>query len=46
MALAVAALRCKHPVILHNSGVVSKSYPEFFEDFKQLGGILYERNLG
>jgi 3-phosphoshikimate 1-carboxyvinyltransferase len=46
MALAVASLRCKHPVILHNSAVVSKSYPNFFEDFKRLGGMLHERNLG
>jgi hypothetical protein len=44
--LAVASLRCKHPVILHNSAVVSKSYPNFFEDFKRLGGMLHERNLG
>ncbi len=46
MALAIASLKCKNPVLLHNSGVVSKSYPNFYEDFKMLGGNIHERNLG
>ncbi|MBQ8613281.1 MAG: 3-phosphoshikimate 1-carboxyvinyltransferase [Ruminiclostridium sp.] len=39
MSLAVASQRCKHPVILRGAECVSKSYPNFFEDFRSLGGI-------
>lgn len=46
MALAIASLKCKNPVVIHNSGVISKSYPNFYEDFKMLGGNINERNLG
>ena len=46
MALAIASIRCKAPVHIHNSSVVAKSYPSFFEDFEKLGGNIYERNLG
>jgi len=42
MALAVAALRCKKPVIIRNSDSVSKSYPNFWSDFRKLGGIIDE----
>lgn len=46
MALAIASIKCKNPVIIHNSSVVDKSYPNFFNDFIKLGGNLNERNLG
>ncbi|MDF2839521.1 MAG: aroA [Clostridia bacterium] len=46
MALAIAAAKCKEPIRIYNSGVIEKSYPSFFEDFKMLGGNLNERNLG
>jgi 3-phosphoshikimate 1-carboxyvinyltransferase len=46
MALTIAASKCKQPVLLHNSSVVDKSYPSFFEDFIMLGGNLNERYLG
>lgn len=39
MSLAVASQRCKNPVILRGAECVSKSYPNFFEDFRSLGGI-------
>lgn len=46
MSLAIAATRCTEPVIIHNSNVVHKSYPDFFNDYVMLGGNLYEWNLG
>ena len=46
MALAIAATKCIEPVIIHNSDAVHKSYPNFFDDYKLLGGILLERNMG
>lgn len=42
MALAVASIRAKGPIILDDETVVSKSYPTFFEEFKRLGGIFNE----
>jgi len=38
MALAVASVKCKKPVIITGSGAVKKSYPHFWEDFERLGG--------
>jgi len=46
MALAVAALRCQRPLIIKNSDVVKKSYPDFWDDFRKLGGIVDEFELG
>ncbi|NLZ53185.1 MAG: 3-phosphoshikimate 1-carboxyvinyltransferase, partial [Thermoanaerobacteraceae bacterium] len=45
MAKALAALRCKNPVIIRNSDSVSKSYPNFWSDFRKLGGIIDEFHL-
>lgn len=38
MALAIASLKCKEPVIISGFECVDKSYPSFFEVFKTLGG--------
>lgn len=46
MALSIAALRCKQPVTIHNSGAVAKSYGNFFEDFIKVGGRCHERCVG
>lgn len=46
MALSIASIKCNAPLIIKNSGVVSKSYPHFFKDFAELGGIINERSLG
>ncbi len=46
MALAVAATRCKEPLTLKNSSAVNKSYPEFWQDFVKLGGVIDERSMG
>ncbi|MFA6815266.1 MAG: 3-phosphoshikimate 1-carboxyvinyltransferase [Lentisphaeria bacterium] len=38
MAAALAALRCKHKVILNGAESIRKSYPDFWQDYKKLGG--------
>lgn len=38
MALAIASLR--HPVVISHPEVVSKSYPTFWDDLKQVGFVL------
>lgn len=40
MAMAIASTKCTDTVIIEGSEAVNKSYPEFFEDFKKLGGII------
>jgi 3-phosphoshikimate 1-carboxyvinyltransferase len=46
MALAVAAIRCKEPVTIRDSGCIKKSYPTFWEHYKMLGGKLDEWSVG
>lgn len=46
MALAVASLRCKDPVMIKDADCVRKSYPNFWEHFKALGGNINEWSLG
>lgn len=38
MSAAIAALRAERPVIIEGAEAVNKSYPEFFDDFRSLGG--------
>lgn len=38
MMAALASCRCLKPVLIKNSDVVSKSFPEFFVDFAKIGG--------
>ncbi|WP_413999415.1 3-phosphoshikimate 1-carboxyvinyltransferase [Flavobacterium sp. W1B] len=42
MAMAFAPLALKVPIIIENAEVVSKSYPDFWEDMKNLGFIISE----
>ncbi|MGY0374162.1 3-phosphoshikimate 1-carboxyvinyltransferase [Clostridium sp. JNZ J1-5] len=46
MAMAVASIKCDEPLIITNSGAVKKSYPQFWEDFKMLGGVVDEWSMG
>jgi len=46
MSLAIAATKCEHEIILENYIAVNKSYPEFFSDYKALGGKINEFNVG
>ena len=46
MTLAIAATRCRQPIIIKDYDCVAKSYPKFFEDYKKLGGIVNEWSMG
>ena len=39
MAAAIAATRSSAPVTILGAEAVRKSYPSFWEDYKQLGGV-------
>ncbi len=39
MAAAIASQYCEENVIIRGAEAVEKSYPDFFEDFRKLGGI-------
>jgi 3-phosphoshikimate 1-carboxyvinyltransferase len=43
MAMAFAPLALKVPIIIENAEVVSKSYPDFWEDLKNLGFQISEK---
>lgn len=48
MAAGAAACGCEHPVTLLGAECVKKSYPRFWDDFRELGGkteILPERTI-
>ena len=38
MAIAIAAIRANNPVLIKNAEAVNKSYPNFFQDYQNLGG--------
>lgn len=38
MSLAIASQRCTEELIITNAECVAKSYPTFFEDFREVGG--------
>ena len=44
MSLAVASIQCREPLTLVGAECVAKSYPEFWQDFKTLGGQYEQRN--
>ena len=46
MTLAIASTRCEEPIVIKAYGCIAKSYPNFFEDFKALGGNVHEWNVG
>ena len=39
MAAAIAATRASSPMTILGTEAVSKSYPNFFEEFSRLGGV-------
>ncbi|MDO5124865.1 MAG: 3-phosphoshikimate 1-carboxyvinyltransferase [Ruminococcus sp.] len=45
MAMAIACTKCKEPLIIRGAQCVEKSYPNFWEDYKALGGIINVINL-
>lgn len=46
MTIAIASTKCKEDITLIDYDAVSKSYPNFFEDFKTLGGLVSGLNMG
>lgn len=42
MAMSVAAVKCSEPLVLKGAECISKSYPSFFDDYRNLGGIAEE----
>lgn len=46
MTLAIASTRCEEPIVIKDYECIAKSYPNFFEDFKTLGGKVHEWNVG
>ncbi|WP_123053677.1 3-phosphoshikimate 1-carboxyvinyltransferase [Clostridium sp. JN-1] len=46
MALACISSKCENPLIIENSECIKKSYPDFWKDFKKLGGSLDEWDMG
>lgn len=46
MTLAIAGTICKEPIIINDYDCVAKSYPNFFEDYKMLGGNIIECSMG
>ncbi len=40
MSAAIAATRCKETVVLTGAESVEKSYPDFYRDYKALGGVV------
>ena len=46
MSLAVAALRAQGDVTVTDAESVSKSYPNFFQEYQKLGGIVNVINMG
>ena len=42
MALAIAATRCEEPIVIKGAECVRKSYPDFWEVYRSLGGIAEE----
>ena len=44
MAAAIAATKCRETVTIQNAQAVNKSYPGFWEDYRELGGK-YEQYL-
>ena len=46
MTLAIASTRCEEPIVIKDYECIAKSCPNFFEDFKTLGGDVHEWNVG
>ena len=42
MMAAIAATRCENPIVITGAECVAKSYPNFWEEYVRLGGIIEE----
>lgn len=43
MAMAFSPLALKVPIIINNADVVSKSYPDFWDDMKKMGLVMFQK---
>lgn len=46
MSLAIASIACKEDVLIGGADSINKSYPNFWKDFKSLGGHIDEFDMG
>ncbi|WP_304340221.1 3-phosphoshikimate 1-carboxyvinyltransferase [Metaclostridioides mangenotii] len=46
MMLSIASCFCEEEIVICDSECISKSYPNFYKDFMELGGKIDEWNLG
>ncbi len=46
MTLAIASTVCEEPIVIKDYECVSKSYPQFWDDFENIGGKFNEWNVG
>ncbi len=46
MSLAIAATKCINEIILEGYQAVNKSYPDFWNDYISLGGMINELHMG
>ena len=46
MAAAIASFACEDKLTITGAESVRKSYPDFWEDFKKMGGVIHEFDLG
>lgn len=44
MSMAIAATRCTSPLVIRSAECVRKSYPDFFEVYKSIGGNISDIN--
>lgn len=42
MAIAIASIRAQGEIILEDADAINKSYPQFYEVFQSLGGIIHD----
>lgn len=45
MAMAMAAIKCENPLVIKGAQCVEKSYPNFWEDYRSLGGKIDVINM-
>lgn len=46
MAASIAATRADGPVVISDARAIRKSYPDFFHDYRRIGGAAHELDVG
>jgi 3-phosphoshikimate 1-carboxyvinyltransferase len=42
MAIAIASIRAQGEITLEDADAINKSYPQFYEEFQSIGGIIHD----